>query len=218
MDRTAFDFEVKLAGDDEAGTIEGYGAVYGNVDRGGDIVLPGAFKASLADWRKRKASVPMLWYHDAGNPIGLWPEIIEDDHGLKCKGAFIADVPQAAIARAVVRAGAVKGLSIGYRTIDYEIDRLTGVRKIKKADLWEISLVTFPMNAEAQITGVKGFDDRTLEQALRDEGLSHREAKLAVSVVRKQVLRDEGRNEPRSRDGMSDVLMALRKSAEQLRT
>jgi len=221
MDRLAFDCELKLAGVDgaDAGTIEGYASVYNVVDRGGDIVLPGAFKASLADWRKRKAAVPMLWYHDAGTPIGLWTDLNEDDHGLKAAGVFIDGVPQAAIARAVVKAGAVKGLSIGYRTIDYEIDRTTGVRKIKKAELWEISLVTFPMNVDAQITGAKAaFDDRLLEQAFRDEGLSNREAKLAVSVVRKQVLRDGGRSEQTSRDGKTDLLMALRKSAELLRS
>jgi HK97 family phage prohead protease len=220
MDRLAFDCEFKLAGADgsaDAGTVEGYASVYNVLDRGGDIVLPGAFKASLADWRKRKAAPPMLWYHDPSTPIGIWTDLSEDQHGLKAAGSFIDGVPQAAIARAVVKAGAVKGLSIGYRTIDFVIDRKTGVRSIKTAELWEISLVTFPMNVDAQITGAKSIDPRTLEQALRDEGLSNTEAKLAVSVVRKQALRDGGRSEPQSRDGMTDVLMALRKSAQLLR-
>ncbi|UYY77787.1 HK97 family phage prohead protease [Sphingomonas sp. R1] len=219
MDRLAFDLEVKLAGDDSAtGLVEGYASVYGILDRGGDIVMPGAFKQSLADWRRKKAMPPMLWQHDSGIPVGVWNELAEDDKGLRVKGSLVLDVPAAAAARALMMAGAVKGLSIGYRTLDDEIDRQTGVRRIKKAELWEVSLVTFPMLPEAQITGVKSIDDRSLEQALRDEGLSHREAKLAVSVVRKHVLRDEGRQpDPRLRDGVTDAIMALRKSAQLLR-
>ncbi len=219
MDRLAFDLEMKLAGGDSVtGAVEGYASVYGILDRGGDIVMPGAFKQSLADWRRKKAMPPMLWQHDSGIPVGVWSELAEDDKGLRVKGSLVLDVPAAAAARALMMAGAVKGLSIGYRTLDDEIDRQTGVRRIKKAELWEVSLVTFPMLPEAQITGVKSIDDRSLEQALRDEGLSHREAKLAVSVVRKHVLRDEGRQpDPRLRDGVTDAIMALRKSAQLLR-
>lgn len=220
MDRLAFDLELKLADGEGAatGSVSGYGSVYNVLDRGGDVVKPGAFRKSLAAWRKKKALPPMLWQHDAWTPVGIWNAIEEDDRGLKVAGQLVLDVPQAASARALIIAGAVKGLSIGYRTTKDEIDRSTGVRSIIEADLWEISLVTFPMNELALITGAKSFDDRTLEQAFRDEGLSHREAKLAVSVVRKQqVLRDGGHTEPRARDGMTDVLMALRKSAELLR-
>ncbi|MFA7505288.1 MAG: HK97 family phage prohead protease [Burkholderiaceae bacterium] len=219
MDRLAFDLEVKLADGGAEGTIEGYGSVFGLLDRGGDIVMPGAFKASLAEWRKKKALPPMLWQHDPWQPIGVWTEASEDEKGLKLTGQLVLDVAMAKEARALIGAGAVKGLSIGYRTKDHEIDRTTGARKLKKVDLWEISLVTFPMLPEALISGVKtSIDDRELERALRDEGLSHREAKLAVSVVRKQqVLRDGGQTEPTSRDGMKDVLMSLRRAGESLR-
>lgn len=219
MDRLAFDCEIKLASDDAAvGTVDGYGSVFGVLDRGGDIVEPGAFKASLADWRRKKALPPMLWQHSPHEPIGVWKDIVEDEKGLKVTGQLVMEVPQAASVRALIAAGAVKGLSIGYRTGDYHIDRTTGVRRLKKIDLWEISLVTFPMLPEAQISGVKGeFDPAFWERAFRDEGLSNREAKLATSVARKMVLRDGGQSETASRDGMTDVLMALRKSAEVLR-
>ncbi|WP_044333513.1 HK97 family phage prohead protease [Sphingomonas hengshuiensis] len=220
MERASFDLELKLAGDGDGatGSVSGYGSVYNVIDRGGDIVMPGAFKESLAAWRKKNAHPPMLWQHDAGTPVGVWTDIAEDERGLKVAGQLVLEVPQAAAARALIVAGAVKGLSIGYRTTKDEIDRTTGLRRILKADLWEISLVTFPMNELTLITGAKSIDDRALEHAFRDEGLSHREAKLAVSVVRKQqALRDEGRPEPASRDGMKDVLMALRKSAQSLR-
>lgn len=216
MDHLDFDCELKFA--DDTGIVEGYASVFGLLDRGGDIMMPGAFKATLADWRRKKSLPPMLWQHRPEMPIGVWTDLTEDEKGLKASGQLIMEVPQAAVCRALIKGGAVKGLSIGYRTIDADIDRTTGARHLKKVDLWEISPVTFAMLPEAQITGVKGFDDRSLEQAFRDEGLSIREAKLAVSVVRKQVLRDEGQTEPAFRDGMKDALMSLRKAAELLRT
>lgn len=219
IDRLAFDLEVKLAGEGAAnGTVEGYGSVYGLLDRGGDVVAPGAFKASLADWKKKKALPPMLWQHDSWTPIGVWDEIAEDTTGLRVKGSLVLDVPQAAAARALVQAGAVKGLSIGYRTIEDAIDRTTGVRTIKKAELWEISLVTFPMQPEAQITGIKSeFDPRELERALRAEGnLSSAAAVKAVAIV-KQHLRDGGvSSEQDARDGVKDLLMSLRRAGTAL--
>lgn len=220
MDRLDFDCEIKLAEGDGVvpGTVHGYASVFGLIDRGGDIVMPGAFKSSLAEWKRKKASPPMLWQHNPNEPIGLWPELVEDEKGLKAKGEMILDVPQAATVAALVRRGAVKGLSIGFRTIDFDVDRATGARRLKKVDLWEVSLVTFPMLPEARVTSVKSeFDPGLWERAFRDEGLSNREAKLATSVARKMALRDGGRTEPASRDGAADVLMALRKATEALR-
>lgn len=219
MDRLAFDLDLKFADDGAAsGTIEGYGSVFGVMDRGGDIVMPGAFKATLADWRKKKGMPPMLWQHDPWQPIGIWTDAAEDEKGLKLTGKLILDVAAAKDAHALIAAGAVKGLSIGYRTGDYEIDRTTGVRRLKKIDLWEISLVTFPMLPEAQISSVKSFDPRALENALRrDANLSSAAAVKAVAIV-KQHLRDGGASsEPDSRDGLKDVLMSLRRTNEALR-
>lgn len=221
MDRMDFACEFKFSepgGDVPAGTVEGYASVFGLLDRGGDIVLAGAFKASLAAWKKKKAAPPMLWQHDPWQPVGVWPEIVEDEKGLKVKGALALDVPKAAEAAALIKAGAVRGLSIGYETLDYEIDRTTGIRRLKKVDLWEVSLVTFPMLSDAAVTGIKNdFDPNLWEKAFRDEGLSNREAKLATSVVRKQVLRDAGRSGPPPRDGVRDVLMEIRKARQALR-
>lgn len=220
MDRLAFDCEVKLAGTDAAnGTVDGYASVFGIIDRGGDIVMPGAFKASLAEWKRKKAFPPMLWQHDSWNPVGIWSEMVEDEKGLRVKGDLVLEVPQAASARALMLAGAVKGLSIGYRTVDYEIDRQTGVRKIKKAELWEVSLVTFPMLPEAQITGVKSdFNPRELERALRSEcNLSSADAVKAVALVKKHLRDGGGQPEHEPRDGAKDMLMSLRRAAEALR-
>jgi hypothetical protein len=220
MDRLGFDCEIKLAGDEATtGTIEGYASVFNVMDRGGDIVMPGAFKATLADWRRRKSMPPMLWYHDPTCPIGVWSELEEDEKGLKVKGELILDVPQASVVRSVMRAGAVKGLSIGYRCGDHEIDRTTGARKIKKLDLFEISPVTFPMLPEAQITGIKGdFNPRELERMLRaDANLSSADAVKAVAIFKKHLRDGGGQPEPGTRDGGPDMLMSLRKASAALR-
>jgi HK97 family phage prohead protease len=219
MKRDAWDLELKLAENfAETGAVEGYGSVYNVIDRGGDIVLPGAFKASIADWKRRKAMPPMLWQHYSSEPIGVWSELAEDSRGLKVVGQLVLEVPLAASARALMQAGAIKGLSIGYETREFTVDRKSGVRSIKRADLWEISLVTFPMNADAQITGVKDIDPRELERLLRSElNLSSALAVKAVAIV-KQHLRDGGdQPEHDPRDGAKDMLMSLRRAAALLR-
>jgi uncharacterized protein len=222
MDRLDFPCEFKLLDtENSTGTIEGYASMFNILDDGGDIVLPGAFKATLADWRKRKALPPMLWQHNSDNPIGVWTELAEDDKGLRCKGELVMDVPQANIARALMMRGAVKGLSIGFRTRDSDVDRQTGARQLKKVDLYEISAVTFPMLREAQVTNVKGdmltLDERELEQALREEGFSNREAKISVRVFKEKVLREGARKEQGLREVGADVLMSMRKAIESLR-
>jgi HK97 family phage prohead protease len=212
--------ELKFADDggEEAGVIEGYASKFGLLDRVGDIMEKGAFKATLADWKRRKAMPPILWQHDPYTPIGLWTELKEDDVGLYAKGQLLLDIPQGAIARSLIKAKAVRGLSIGYMTEEREIDRQTGARRLKKVALWEISPVTFPALPEAQIVGAKGdFDPAALERILRDEGrLSIRDAKAAISVFRKHALRDGGSIEQGPRDEAA-MLMTLRKAAEALR-
>lgn len=215
-----FECEVKLVsdgGDEKAGRIEGYASVFGVLDRGGDIMQPGAFKRTLADWKRKKQFPPMLWQHDPHTPIGVWTDLVEDERGLKVVGEMIMDVPQAVIARALVKAGAVRGLSIGYLSRDDAIDRATGARLLKHVDLWEISPVTFPMLPEAQIAGVKDvFDAQRWERAFRDEGLSNREAKAAVAAARKLILRDGGQTGDGSRDEKTDLLLSLRRATSVL--
>lgn len=218
MDKIAFDCELKFDDGGSVGTFEGYASVFGVMDRVGDIVLPGAFKTTLAEWKRRKKLVPMLWQHDPDQPIGVWSEIAEDEKGLKVRGDMALDVPRAAQVRALMLKGAIGGLSIGFRSLDDDIDRTTGARRLKKIELWEISPVTFPALPEAQITGVKNFDPRELEAALRDEArLSGKDAKAAVSIFRKLAQRDAGRIDPSPRDAASDVILAMRKAAETLR-
>lgn len=209
-----FPLEVKLAGSDEpAGTVTGYGSMFNLMDRGGDMVMPGAFKKTLKEWKKLKQLPQMLWAHDMSNTIGIWTDMEEDEKGLKLKGELILEVPQAQVAHALLKRNAVKGLSIGYRTRDYEIDRTTGVRKLKDVELFEVSLVSVPMLPEAQVTGVKSgvpFDAPGWEKIFREGGLSNRDAKLATSLVRKGLRDGDKTGEDPVRDGLRDLLLNLR--------
>lgn len=215
MEKIDFRCEFKLAPDGSMpGKIDGYASVFNVVDGGGDMVMPGAFKGTLQDWKRKGQMVPMLWQHDPDEPIGVWDSLSEDEQGLKASGTLILDVPQAAAVRALVKGGAVSGLSIGYQTKDYTLDRNSGVRKLNKVDLWEVSLVTFPMCQEAQVSGIKaniGIDPTEWEKAFRDEGLSKREAAIATSVARKLALRDAVQPQHAGRDDMVGLLNGIRK-------
>ena len=131
--------------------ISGYASVFGQRDKGGDTVLPGAYTASLKRLAARGERVRMLWQHDPAQPIGIWDEVREDGHGLHVTGRLLPDVARAREAKALLEAGAVDGLSIGYRTLRAE-SVPGGGRKLVELDLWEVSLVTFPMQAEARIS------------------------------------------------------------------
>ena len=135
----------------EGHRIEGYASVFGLRDKGGDTVLPGAYAGALKRMAARGDKVRMLWQHDPAQPIGIWDEVVEDGHGLRVAGRLLTDVARAREARALLQAGAVDGLSIGYRTLRAEAVPGAG-RKLIELDLWEVSLVTFPMQAEARIT------------------------------------------------------------------
>lgn len=225
FDQLGFECELKFlptTAGIEDGQIEGYGAIFNSMDNGGDIILPGAFKATLADWRKRKSMPPMLWQHRTGEPIGVWTDLEEDDKGLAVKGELILEVPQALAVRALAKRGAVKGLSIGYVTRDADINRVTGVRKIKQLDLYEISPVTIPMQPKAGITGVKSdflqLSDREQEKIYREGGLSQREAKMAVAANKRMAQRDAGPEPGQSVAGSTGLILTMRAAALRLAT
>lgn len=190
--------ELKADGeDDDFLTISGYGAVFGNMDNGGDIILPGAFKESIAKGRKPK----MLWLHDASMPIGIWDEMREDDNGLMMKGRISKRAAKGAEVSALVKMGAIEGLSIGYRTQEYEMDLAAGARKLIKLDLLETSVVTFPMNEMANIYAMKSDEmtERDLERAFKNMGHSNRMAKAMASGAwkgRAEVLREVDAPDP----------------------
>lgn len=135
------------------GSFEGYASLFGVVDMGRDQVMPGAFRESLL--RRGPGGVKMLWQHQASQPIGSWQSIVEDGRGLRVKGRLNLAVARAREILALMRDGALDGLSIGFKTEKSAKDKTTGVRALTKLDLWEISVVTFPMLPEARISAVK---------------------------------------------------------------
>lgn len=191
---------------DGEGVIEGYGSVFDVVDKGGDIVVAGAFAPALQSGRK----IRMLWQHDPGAPIGVWDDVAEDGNGLRVKGRILTSIEDGRRAHELVKAGAVDGLSIGYRTLR-SMDR-NGKRAILEADLWEVSLVTFPMNEMARVDAVKASDmsEREFERLLtRDAGLSRSVAHrlMAGGYDAIKAMRDAG-------DGAEELAALLRARAE----
>ena len=172
------DFTFEMKADADARTIEGLGAVFGNVDQGNDIVLPGAFAKSL---QSRKPA--MLWQHKTDQVIGVWDEMRETPEGLYVKGRIL-ETSLGNDAYTLAKAGALTGMSIGYGIKDSAIDRKTGVRQLKELALLEVSLVTFPMNERATISRVKSVPQtlREFEEFLREEGKFSREDATTVAL------------------------------------
>jgi len=147
---------------DRNGRVEGYAALFGEPDRGGDIVAPGAFAETL---RNRPASVKFLWQHDPAQPIGVWDSITEDARGLRVRGRLLTTLKQGEEAATLLAAGALDGLSIGFRTVKSE--RAGPNRRLTRIELWEISLVTFPMADSARLTPAEQDDAAALAGAIR---------------------------------------------------
>lgn len=148
--------------------IEGYASYFGKRDKGGDVVVKGAYGRSLKALKDSGRSVKMLWQHDPAQPIGIWDEVREDARGLFVRGRLLEDVAKGREAKALIEAGAIDGLSIGYRTVKATKDD-RGQRLLSELELWEVSLVTFPMLPEARV-GAKGdalAGEETLQELAR---------------------------------------------------
>lgn len=164
------------------GQIEGYASVFDETDLASDVVMPGAFAASIAARGAR--TIKMLFQHDPKEIVGVWQDIAEDRRGLRVKGRLLPDIQRGAELLTLLREGALDGLSIGFRTIEGRTDAKTGLRHLHKVDLWEISLVTFPMLPAARVAGLKGRrpTEREFERwLLRDAGLTRSQAKAVIS-------------------------------------
>ena len=139
---------------DADGRFAGYASVFNALDEGGDIVMPGAFAKSLG--KRGKARIRLLFQHDPKEPVGTWETIAEDGFGLWVEGRLVPGVPRADALRRLIERRAIDGLSIGFRTVKATREARTGHRRLIEVDLWEISIVTFPMLAEARIAGTTG--------------------------------------------------------------
>jgi len=153
-----------LKGLNRDGSFSGYASVFGEVDLGKDRVEPGAFRKSLGE--RGASGVRMLFQHDPSEPIGAWKTIREDHRGLYVEGQLADGVARAREVHQLLKNAALDGLSIGFRTVRAKTDATSGVRRILEADLWEISVVTFPMLPSARVQNVKNarwFRDRETE-------------------------------------------------------
>ena len=168
--------------DDMPRQFEGYGSVFGIMDSYGDIVQAGAFRQTLMKAHQTGIMPSMLWQHNAAAPIGVYTSMTEDSFGLRVVGQ-LADTTLGNEAYTLMKMGALSGLSIGYSIVDEEYDRGRDARLLKQINLWEVSPVTFPANADARVESVKSTDGsyRGLERILRDAGFSRSESKLIAS-------------------------------------
>lgn len=225
MLKQTFAFEMKQA-PDEAGSFAGYGAVFGNVDLGRDVIVPGAFTETLQKWNAKGKLPRMFWQHNSRQPIGVWTEMKEDSYGLFVRGRLTKGVQQADEAYLLMKDGALDALSIGYETVEDQIDQTLNVRKLIKVNLYEVSPVSLGMNPEALIGTVKAVDLailtkdwRDVEAALRDEGLSRADAVKAVSGLKNFLQRDAGEPGTKPRDEViaEETVRQLQKLAERIR-
>jgi hypothetical protein len=159
---------------EDDGTVEGYASLFGEIDAARDMVMPGAFARTLKSRGIRR--VPMLFQHDPAEPVGVWLELYEDFRGLRARGKLIPDVTRARELTALIRAGAIDGLSIGFRTVKGRVDPVSRVRKLIDVDLWEISIVTFPLLAGARVRA-KGSVSSPLGHARARAGREWRKAR-----------------------------------------
>lgn len=176
------DCQLEVKALSETGSFEGYGSVFDVTDHYGEVVKPGAFVESLADHRSKGRMPAMLWQHRADMPIGVYTDMHEDNKGLRVVGQLAMDTTPGKETYALLKLGAVSGLSIGYEILSWEEQDKT--LQLTKLDLWEVSLVTFPANDAARIESVKAGlragetpTVRELENILRDAGFSHSQAK-----------------------------------------
>lgn len=209
------DFGLSVKDVSDAGIVEGYGSTFGgSPDSYGDIVLPGAFADSLVK-HKREGTMPLLlWGHQSSElPIGNWVDMAEDGKGLWVKGEIDLDDPLGQRVHKALKRKSVRGLSIGYETIEKTSDpKRPGVTLLEKLDLWEVSIVNFPANRRSLVESVKSWGDgqlptvRELEAFLRDVGGLSKAKAVAIAAAATPHLRGEPEGEG---DQLAEFLKAL---------
>ena len=183
-DRLDVPFKIKAVSED--GLFSGYGSVFGVIDSYQEVVAPGAFTKSL-----QRRTPSLLWQHRSSEPIGVYTSIREDQTGLYVEGKLALKTARGAEAYELLKMGAISGLSIGFlvKLFEYINNGEEKVRRLTEIDLWEVSLVTFPANESARVSGVKSIDTieslADAEAFLREAGgLSRREATALVSRIK----------------------------------
>ncbi len=221
MDKTTAPLlEIKALKD--SGEFEGYGSTFGGEpDAYGDVIAAGAYADSLAAHGAKKTMPKLFWQHNADEPIGKWIDAKEDDHGLLMRGKLNMDVQRGREAHALLKAGDIDGLSIGYRIKEYSVDTETGVWTLEKLDLIEVSVVSVGANENAVVQNVKAakaahdlmerlkagdrLTEREFETWLKGLGLSNSQAERAARVH----LKGQGEPAGAAEDGLA-FLRALK--------
>lgn len=198
------------------GTFTGYGSVFGEVDSYNEQTKKGAFAKSLKNWTAKGKLPNMLWQHRSDQPIGIWTSMAEDAKGLKIDGQLALDTVKGAEAYALLKMGALDGLSIGYVATKWEEDTKTNVVTLTEIDLWEVSLVTFPANSSARIDGVKNMLEhgklpslKEFEEYLREAGFSRTEAAAVAGKGLSHLLRQREADGQNRELKLDDVLSVI---------
>ena len=230
LQRVSCGLEVKFASDSADQMIfEGYGAVFGNVDSYGDVIAPGAFAETLASTKASGHWPAMLLQHggflggaEDMTPIGIWTDLVEDGTGLRVKG-LLADTARGKEAYALLKMQprpALTGLSIGFTPTEWTTRTKPEEprRTLKKVQLWEVSLVTFPANGKARVSSVKGagMTEREFESWLmRDAGLTRSEAIVVINDGFKtlKTMRDAGDGSDADTESLRRLLQSIKASA-----
>ncbi|MGM7342808.1 HK97 family phage prohead protease [Acinetobacter baumannii] len=215
MDRLKLTLEIKAT--QEGGFFSGYLAAFDNLDSHGDIIRKGAFAKTLQEWKAKGKYPAIFWDHNPSEPIGIFTEMREDEKGLYVEGRLlIDDVPRAKATYALMKVGAIDGMSIGYITKFYRRDPDSLIRELLELELVEGSIVAFPSNPETLISSVKSkLQDGELpslpefEKFLRESGFSKTQATVIASKGLRHLLSEsEGENEKAK--SISNALNILR--------
>lgn len=213
IEHKSFSMEVKAV--EDSGEFSGYLSVFGNMDSYRDVVAPGAFSDSLAEWYGKGRLPPILWQHRSAEPLGPFTVMRQDDTGLYVEGKLLVnDIQRAKEAHVLLKNKVISGMSIGFETIGEEWDKNNRIRKLTKLKLWEGSIVTFPANEEAQVQAVKSVlaggnlpDLPTFERLLREAGFSKTQAAAIANRGLSHLLRSESEGES---GNLSSVMTELR--------
>ncbi|MGB7432079.1 MAG: HK97 family phage prohead protease [Ahrensia sp.] len=204
----------------EAGRFSGYASLFGEVDLGRDAVAAGAFSKSLAN--QKTSAIRMLFQHNPDEPIGHWVSLVEDAVGLRVEGQLALDVAKAREVHALLKTGALDGLSIGFKTVRAKTDAVSGIRTIVEAELWEISVVTFPMLPTARVEAVKSARLPTIREferfLVRDAGLTRSEAKRTVAQGYASVVGTRDARGQNEKTGEAELARKMRDFARHLQS
>lgn len=177
LETKSLEFKAEIS---EDGTFSGYCSVFDNTDSYGEVVKKGAFLTSLNVWQSKNKMPPILWQHSRSDVIGVWTTLYEDEKGLYGEGKLlINDVAKAREAYALIKNGAIDGLSIGYHTKKWAFNEDDDVLELLELDLKEVSIVTFPANADSTVDNVKA--ERL--QAIKQSQVSGDDVKQALAIL-----------------------------------